>query len=99
MQHKALLIEFNTRTGERAGNIDPRDPSLQCYNWQNLDSTPPMEIRVIEDDRDITQFEGIAGVTILSTAEEANAAIAEFMPPQFRDTEGGEPVQIYELFE
>lgn len=98
MDNKALLIEFNMRTGKRAGNIDPRDPSFQCYGWQNLDSTPPMEIRVIEDDRDITQFEGIAGVTILSTAEEANAAIAEFMPPQFRATEGGETVQIYDLF-
>ena len=98
MKHNALLIEFDMRTGKRAGNINPRDTALQCYGWQNLEANPPIEIRIIEDDRDTAQFEGIAGVTVLSTAEEANAAIAKHMPPQFRDTERGEPVQIYELF-
>ncbi|MCK5432340.1 MAG: hypothetical protein KAJ03_06320 [Gammaproteobacteria bacterium] len=98
MKHNALLIEFNMRTSKRAGGINPRDPTLQCYGWQNLESTPQIEIRVIEDDRDISEFEGITGVTILSTAQEANAAIAKHMPPQFRDTESGEHVKIYELF-
>ncbi|MCK5431323.1 MAG: hypothetical protein KAJ03_01200 [Gammaproteobacteria bacterium] len=98
MEHKALLIEFNMRTGKRAGGINPRDPALQCYGWQNLESKPPIEIRVIEDDRDPAQFEGIDGVTVLSTPEEANEAIAKHMPAQFRDTASGEPVQIYELF-
>jgi len=33
----ALLIEFDLKTGRRAGGIDPRDKHLKCYGWQNLD--------------------------------------------------------------
>jgi len=60
-----LLIEFNLNTGIRAGGINPNDPKLQCYGWQDLESTPAREVRVIEDDRDVAQYEGIAGVTVL----------------------------------
>lgn len=60
-----LLIEFNINTGVRAGGINPKDLKLQCYGWQDLESTPAREVRVIEDDRDVSQYDGVAGVTIL----------------------------------
>ena len=76
---KGLLIEFDLPTGRRAGNINPRDPGLRCLA-QNLESSPPKEIRIIEDDRDIRQYEGIPGVTILNTAREINEAIDREIP-------------------
>ena len=79
---RALLIEWNPNTGERAGNINPRDPKLQCYGWQNMDVTPAVELRVIEDDRDISQYEGIEGVTVLNGKDEINIAIDANFPPK-----------------
>ena len=73
---RALLIEFDLTTGKRAGDINPRDSKLQCYGWQNLDSSPAKEIRLIEDDRDISQYEGVKGVTVL-TDEAVDRAIKE----------------------
>lgn len=80
---KALLIEFNVNTGIRAGNIDPNDPKLQCYGWQNLDVSPQVEIRVIEDDRDVSQYEGIKGVSILKDKTQINKAIDEHIPVRY----------------
>jgi len=71
----ALLIEFDLKTGKRPGGINPRDPGLKCYGWQDLKSTPAREIRLIEDGRDISQYEGISGITILRGEEEINKAI------------------------
>jgi len=70
-----LLIEFNLNTGKRAGNINPKDPKLQCYGWQDLESIPAREVRVIEDDRDVEQYEGIAGITVLRGKTEIKQAI------------------------
>lgn len=81
---KALLVEFNGKTGKRAGNIDPNDPKLQCYGWQNLDVHPAIEIRVIEDDRDVSQYDGIGGVTVLGNKTEINTAIDEHIPIRYR---------------
>jgi len=78
---KALLIEFNASTGKRAGDISPRDPGLPCRGWQDLNSTPAKEIRLIEDERDISQYEGITGVTILNSEAEINQAIDQVKPP------------------
>ena len=33
---KALKIKFNATTGKRSGDIDPKDPKLQCYGWQEF---------------------------------------------------------------
>ena len=77
---RALLIEWNPSTGERAGNINPRDPKLQCHGWQNMDITPAVELRVIEDDRDISQYEGIEGITVLNGRDEINTAIDANFP-------------------
>jgi len=38
-----LLIEFDLKTGRRAGGIDPRDHGLRCYGWQNLDEEDLLE--------------------------------------------------------
>ena len=77
---KALLIEWNPNTGERAGNINPRDPKLQCHGWQNMDVTPAIELRVVEDDRDLSQYNEVEGITVLNGKEEINAAIDDNFP-------------------
>lgn len=78
---KALLIEFNVTTGKRAGDISPKDPGLFCRGWQDLDSIPAREIRLVEDARDISQYEGIPGVTILNNEAEINQVIDQVKPP------------------
>lgn len=70
-----LLIEFDLSTGIRAGGINPNDPKLQCYGWQDLESSPAREVRVIEDERDIKQYEGIAGVIVLKGKAKIKQAI------------------------
>ena len=80
---RALLIEFDVNTGKRAGEINPKDPKLQCYGWQDLESVPAREVRVVEDDRDLSQYEGIAGITILSGEVEINQAIEAVVPERF----------------
>lgn len=80
---KALLIEWNPNTGKRAGNIDPDDPKLQCYGWQNSDVVPALEVRVIEDDRDASQYDGIKGVTVLHNDDAIQAAIDEICKPRY----------------
>ena len=80
---KALLVEFNGKTGKRAGNINPNDPKLQCYGWQDLEVHPPIEIRIIEDNRNVSQYEGIEGVTVLSNKTEINKAIDDYIPIRY----------------
>jgi len=92
----ALLIEFDLKTGRRAGNINPRDKGLKCYGWQNLDEEDinakgyvwksdipagqrALEIRVVEDGRDLSQYEGVPGVTVLR----GNAAINDALDRYF----------------
>lgn len=79
---RALLIEWTPNTGERAGGVDPRDPKLQCHGWQNMDVTPAIELRVVEDDRDLSQYEGVEGVTVLNGRDEINTAIDANFPPK-----------------
>ena len=80
---KALLIEFDLSTGKRAGDIRPKDKNLPCHGWQDLESEPAREIRVIEDDRDMSQYEGISGVTILNGETEINQAINNIVPERY----------------
>lgn len=79
----ALLIEFDLSTGRRPGGIDPRDPGLRCYGWQNLDTIPAKEIRLIVDGRDPKQYEGIEGIKILWGRDEINKAIQEHIPERY----------------
>lgn len=83
-QKRALLIEFDVNTGKRAGDIDPKDPNLQCYGWQVLDGKNSLEIRLVEDDRDLSQYENVSGVTILKGKTDINNAITNNIPPRYR---------------
>lgn len=78
---KALLIEVDFKTGKRAGSINPRDPKLPCYGWQDIDGG--LEIRLVEDDRDLSQYEGVAGVTVLGNKELINDAIIANFPTKY----------------
>jgi len=80
---QALLIEFDPQTGKRAGNIDPRDPGLICYGWQNLDRVPAIEIRLVVDGRDVSKYEGVKGIKVLHDDEEIDRAIEENIPPRY----------------
>ena len=80
---RALLIEWNPTTGERAGHINPNDPKLQCYGWQNMDVVPAVELRIVEDNRDLSQYEGIPGVTILEGKDAINTAIDNIVPDKY----------------
>ena len=77
---KALLIEWNPHTGKRAGGINPRDKNLRCNGWQNMDVSPAIELRLVEDNGDLGQYRGVTGVTMLDTAEDINAAIDANFP-------------------
>lgn len=79
---RALLIEWE-RNGHRAGNINNKDINLQCHGWQNMKVTPYLELRVVEDDRDLSYLEGIDGVTIILGSNAINEAIDEHFPPKY----------------
>ncbi|MBC2746255.1 MAG: hypothetical protein HF975_04465 [ANME-2 cluster archaeon] len=76
----ALLIEWDPATGKRAGNINPKDPKLQCSGWQNIDIVPAVELRLVEDDRDLSHYKGIKGVTLLEGRDRINAVIDDNFP-------------------
>lgn len=107
---KALLIEWNQRTGVRAGNINPKkDQQLLCHGWQNMEVDPAIELRTIEDDRDMSQYEGVQGITILIGKEAINNAIDANFPSKisieddllytehFKEQIGDKKIKIKEL--
>ena len=84
-EHRALLVEVDFRTGRRAGGVNPRDENLQSYGWQSLPNQPGenVEIRLVEDDRDLSEYEDVDGVTVFRGREEINEAIEEYIPPNY----------------
>lgn len=80
---RALLIEWEASEGRRAGGINPKDPHLRCKHWQNMKVTPMLELRLVEDDRDLSYLEGVDGVTIILGADDINAAIDENFQAQY----------------
>jgi len=82
---KALLISVNFTTGDRAGGIDPRDANLQSYGWQSPPNRPgpDVEIRVVEDDRDLSEYDDVDGVQVLRGVTEINDAIDKWVPPSY----------------
>lgn len=79
----ALLIKWDPFTGKRAGNIDPRAPGLLCNGWQNMDTTPAIELKIIDDNRDPEQYAKVQGIKILHGKTEINAAIVENFPTEY----------------
>jgi hypothetical protein len=77
---KALLIEWDPNTGERAGGINPRDKNLFCKGWQNMDVLPAVELRLVMDDRDMQRYEGVDGVAVLIGKDMINTAIDANFP-------------------
>ena len=73
---KALLIDWEPTTGERAGgSLVDYKTGLRCHPaWQN-DKTGK-EIRMVIDG-DVTRFEGVEGVKILLGSKEIDAALAQ----------------------
>lgn len=84
MDKRALLIAWDPSTGERAGNINPRDPKLQCNGWQNMDVTPAIELRLVNDDRDLSIYDEIPGVTALTGTDTINETITANFPPKLK---------------
>ena len=78
---RALLIKVDFSTGRRAGGINPRDPKLPCHGWQDLDNG--LEIRLVEDDRDLSKYADVPGVTVLQGKETINQAIVDNIPAQY----------------
>jgi len=78
----ALLIEFDLATGKRAGDISPYDRGLLCLA-QDLESVPAREIRLILDNRDPSQYEGIPGVKIIRGKDNINRMIDEIAKPMY----------------
>ena len=80
---KAFLIEWDTSTGKRAGNLNPNDENLRCNGWQNMDVIPAIELRIVEDGQ-IGRYEtSNPGITILWNKEEINVAIDKNFPPSY----------------
>jgi hypothetical protein len=86
---RALLIRVDFETGERAGGIDPTDKNLHCPGWQSLPEKQgeDVEIRLVQDDRDLSAYEDIPGVVILEGEEEIDAAVSQHIPADFRVTD------------
>jgi len=83
----ALLIEFDPMTGKRAGNISPTDPGLVCIA-QDLESFPCREIRLVVDGRNVKQYEGISGVTIIRGRDAINSMVDSVAKPMYYISDG-----------
>jgi hypothetical protein len=84
---RALLIEFDLKTGERAGGINPKDPHLPCKGWQDLEKNPAIEIRLVTDERDLSQYRGTKGITVLEGKDAINRAIQTNLPVRYAITD------------
>ncbi len=82
---RALLIEWDPSTGRRAGGINNKEVALRCKGWQNMDVKPALEIRLVEDDRDLTvaPYANTTGVTVLIGKDEINQAITANFPSRY----------------
>ena len=76
---KALLIDVNFTTGERAGGINPhRNKNLPCHPaWQDTDAGKEMRLVL---DGDVEPYRGVNGVTILEGEAKIEAALEQHFP-------------------
>ncbi len=82
---RALLLEWDPSTGKRAGGINNKEVALRCKGWQNMDVKPALELRLVEDDRDLTvaPYANTNGVTVLIGKDEINQAITMHFPSRY----------------
>lgn len=81
MEFRALLIEWDKRTGYRCGGILASDPGLfGQMAWQDLNVSPQLEIRLVNDDRDLSIYEEVKGVTVILGEEAINTIMGELFP-------------------
>jgi len=84
---RALLIKWDSRSGKRAGKINPKDPKLLCHGWQILNEEHPedcWEIRLVEDNRDLSIYDGVVDVFVLNGVDEINQAMDDNLGDQYR---------------
>jgi len=82
-RYVALVIKFDPLTGRRAGGIEiPRDKGLFCLpQWQNLEEG--IEMRLVLDDRDLRQYEGVEGVEVVIGRVEINKRVKALFKPRY----------------
>jgi len=87
-RYVALIIEFDPFTGARAGGIDVRrDAGLFCLPlWQDLERG--VEMRLVLDDRDIEQYRGIEGITVVEGKAAINEKVRELFKPRYSVVSG-----------
>lgn len=77
---KALLIDFNKKTGVRSGGVNPKSRNLPCGSlWQNMEKGK--EIRLVLNG-DIKPYENKPGVQILLGEEAIKEAVANLREPE-----------------
>jgi len=76
---KALLIDVNFTTGERAGGINPRrNKNMPCHPaWQDTDAGK--EIRLVLDGN-VEPYRNVEGITVLEGEKAIEAALAKHFP-------------------
>ena len=76
---KALLIDVNFTTGERAGGINPRrNKNLPCHPaWQDTDAGKEMRLVL---DGNIKPYRGVKGVTLVEGEAKIEAALNQHFP-------------------
>jgi len=82
-RYVALVIEFDPHTGYRPGGVDVRrDRGLFCMSlWQDVDRG--IEMRLVLDDRDVSRYEGVAGIEVVRGKEAINAKARELFKPRY----------------
>ena len=80
---KALFIQVNFITGDRAGGlINHKDPNLRCHPlWQDTDAGS--EVRMVMDDN-ADPYRGIAGVVVLEGEAEIDARVALYEKTHYK---------------
>lgn len=77
---KALLINFNKKTGVRSGGVNPKNRNLPCGSlWQNMEKG--QEIRLVLNG-DTKPYENKTGVEILLGEEAIKQAVSNLRQPE-----------------
>lgn len=105
---KGLLIGVNWMTGARGAGIDPQTrqadgtmalPSWASLRWQNEPehAGPDCEIRLVNDDRDIHQYEGRIALHDGQEYTRVEDLPEETQPTDIRKIYGALPLPTFEI--